>query len=70
VTLTPSATDPTQVSASTPATNTNAAFNLTVSTQMPPVNGVTPAALTATANVPIIAAPAPVPTGVVINQVS
>jgi hypothetical protein len=26
--------------------------------------------LTATANVPIIAAPAPVPTGVVINQVS
>jgi hypothetical protein len=70
VVLTPSATNPAQVSAQTPATNVNKAFNLTVSTQMPAVGGVTPAALTATVNVPIIPAPAPLPTGVSINQVS
>jgi hypothetical protein len=70
VTVTPSTTNPAQVTASTPATNTNTTFNLTVSTQMPAVNGVTPAPLTATVAVPIIAAPAPVPTGVTINQIS
>jgi hypothetical protein len=70
VVLTPSTTNPAQVTATTPATNTNASFVLTVSTQMPAVNGVTPAPLTATATVPILAAPAPVPTGVSINQIS
>jgi hypothetical protein len=33
VVLTPSATNPIQVAVSTPATNTNTTFNLTVSTQ-------------------------------------
>ena len=45
-------------------------YNLTVSVQMPSVGGVAPATLTNTVNVPITSAPVPVPTGVVINQVS
>jgi hypothetical protein len=44
-------------------------YNLTVSVQMPAVDGVTPPPLTMTVNVPITEAPAPVPTGVVINQI-
>jgi len=45
-------------------------YNLTVSVQMPAVGGVVPAPLAMTVNVPLIAAPPPVPTGVVINQIS
>ena len=46
-------------------------YNLTVSVQMPAdASGVVPAPLTMTVNVPLIQAPPPVPTGVVINQIS
>jgi hypothetical protein len=67
-----------QVKISIPSTDTQGSapagsppsYNLTVSVQMPAVNGVTPAPLTNTVNVPITSAPAPVPSGVVVNQVS
>jgi hypothetical protein len=68
-----------QVVVSVPATDTQGSapagsppsYNLTVSVQMPtPAGGTAPAPLTATVNVPLIAAPPPVPTGVVINQIS
>lgn len=55
-----------QVVVSVPSTDTNKSYNLTVSVALP--NSTTP--LTATVNVPIIAAPPPTPDGVVINQVS
>jgi hypothetical protein len=46
-------------------------YNLTCSVQMPAVNGVTPPPMVLpVANVPIQAAPVPVPTGGVINQIS
>jgi hypothetical protein len=70
VVLAPSPTNPAQVTASTPATDTATECNLNVSTQMPAVNGVVPAPLVATVAVPIVAAPAPLPTGVTINQVA
>jgi hypothetical protein len=60
-----------QVVVSVPATDTGTSYNLTVSVQMPtPAGGTPPAPLTATVNVPIIAAAPPVPTGVTINQLS
>jgi hypothetical protein len=71
VTLAPS-TDGTQASATVPASNVAKDFGLTVSVQMPaPVaGGAAPPPLTNTVRVPIIPAPAPVPTGVQINQLS
>jgi hypothetical protein len=71
VTLAPSTTDPTQVQASTPASNTAKDFGLTVSTQMPADStGAVPAPFTNTVRVPIIPATTAVPTGVQINQIS
>jgi hypothetical protein len=67
-----------QVVVSVPATDTQGSapagsppsYNLTVSVQMPtPAGGVAPAPLVMTVNVPLIAAPPPVATGVVINQI-
>src|ERR1700678_3369184 len=60
-----------QVVVSGDAADKGTSYNLTVSVQMPtPAGGSAPAALVPTVNVPIIPAPPPVPTGVVINQVS
>lgn len=60
-----------QVTASVPATDTNASFNLAVSVQMPtPAGGVAPAPLTNTVNVTINQAAAALPTGVAINEVT
>ena len=68
-----------EITVSVPASDTQGSapagsppsYNLTVSVQLPtPTGGTAPAALTMTVNVPLIAAPPPVPTGVVINQVS
>jgi hypothetical protein len=60
-----------EVVASVPAGSTLASFDLSVSVQMPPDStGTTPAPLTTTVTIPVIAAPPPVPTGVSIDQVS
>ena len=45
-------------------------YNLTVSVQMPAVNGVTPAPLSKTVNVPILPPAVQVPSDVTINQIS
>jgi len=68
-----------QVVITVPATDTQGSapagsppsYNLTVSVQLPtPAGGTAPAPLTMTVNVPLIQAPPPVPTGVLINQIS
>jgi hypothetical protein len=54
---------------SVPSSYTGSGFNLSVLTQMPAdASGTLPAALTATVQVPVISQPAPLPTGVTINQ--
>jgi hypothetical protein len=66
-------TDPvdTRVVVSVPAGSTLTTFNLSVSVQMPPdSSGNTPAPLTTSVAVPVIAAPPPPPTGVSINQIA
>ena len=67
-----------EVTVSIPATDTQGSapagsppsYNLTASVQMPAVGGVTPSPIVVTVNVPIQAAPVPVPTGAAINQIS
>jgi hypothetical protein len=68
-----------QIQVSIPATDTQGSapvgqppsYNLSVSVQMPtPSGGSAPAPFKATVNVPLIAAAPPLPTGVVINQIS
>jgi hypothetical protein len=67
VTLSPSS-DGTTVVAAVSATDTNASFNLTVTSSFTPPGGSTP--LAATVNVPVLAAPVPTPTGMEINQIA
>ena len=65
------ASDPSEdaVVASLPADSTLTTFDLTVSSQMPPDDsGTVPDPLTNTASIPVVKAPAPRPTGVVIDQ--
>lgn len=61
-----------QVVVSVPASDTNPSYDLTVSVQMPAAGNppVTPPPFVATVTVPIVPAPPPVPTGVMITQVS
>lgn len=69
VSLTQSSPNSEQVSVSTPASNTNTAFTLSVIVTMPNATG--PAiTLTSSAKIPIAPAASSIPTGVEINQIS